>query len=194
MGVLPISIGRLVLARHSPGELHQIAEDISRTPGLRLGTGCRRFWNQQVQQPLFDTLFRLAPNLFGHLAAHLAYGCLHQVPDHALHVPAHIANFCVFARLHLHKGRAGQPGQTAGDFCFADAGGADHQNVVRQDLLADLVLAVAPPPAVAQGDGHRPFGIFLADDVAVQLFDDLPGGQVQGVFLHSAITCIWSLV
>jgi hypothetical protein len=32
-----------------------------------------------------------------------------------------------------------------------------------------------PPPAVAQGDGHGPFGVPLADHVFVQLDHDFPG-------------------
>ena len=40
--------------------------------------------------------------------------------------------------------------------------------------LAELL----PPPAVADGDGHGPLGVVLADDVPVQLGHDLPRRQV----------------
>ncbi len=41
-----------------------------------------------------------------------------------------------------------------------------------------------PPPPIAQGNRHGPLGVGLADDVAVQLGDDLAGGQLGLGFRH----------
>jgi hypothetical protein len=67
---------------------------------------------------------------------------------------------------------AGQLGQPAGDLGLADAGRADHQDVLRQDLLAQPSSAAAAPPAVAQRDGDGALGVVLADDEAVEFMDD----------------------
>ena len=41
-------------------------------------------------------------------------------------------------------------------------------------------VELLPPPAIADGDRDGPLGVVLADDVAVELGDDLAGRQ----FLH----------
>src|SRR5215831_10202373 len=69
----------------------------------------------------------------------------------------------------------------------ANTGRADHQDILRQHLLAQLLVELQPPPAVAQRDCDRALGVALADDEAVQLGDDLAGGKVG----HSAV--MWSL-
>ena len=43
---------------------------------------------------------------------------------------------------------------------------------------AQLLGQLPPPPAIPQGDRHGPLGLGLADDVAVELGDDLARGQV----------------
>jgi hypothetical protein len=48
----------------------------------------------------------------------------------------------------------------------------------RRHLPPDLLVQLPTPPAVAQGQGHGPLGVVLADDVPVQLGHDLSGGQV----------------
>ena len=78
---------------------------------------------------------------------------------------------------HLDEGRIGQARQAAGDFGFAHAGGADHENVLGRDFGAQLFRHLLPAPAVAQGNGDGAFGILLADDVAVQLGDDFLRGH-----------------
>src|SRR5262249_14749306 len=74
--------------------------------------------------------------------------------------------------------RLGEPGQTAGDLGLPHAGGSDHDDVLRSHLVPELGGQVLAAPAVAERDGHRSLGALLADDVAVQLGDDLGGGAL----------------
>src|SRR5690606_9519216 len=67
---------------------------------------------------------------------------------------------------------------TAADLGLADAGGADHQDVLGIDLLAQGRVELPAPPAAAQRHGDRALGLLLADDEAVELGDDLARGQV----------------
>ena len=78
----------------------------------------------------------------------------------------------------LRNGAPGEPRQAARDLGLADAGRPDHQDVLGQHLLAQLVVELQPPPAVAQRDRDRALGVVLADDEAVELGDDLAGGEV----------------
>ena len=48
-----------------------------------------------------------------------------------------------------------------------------------------------PAPAIANGDGHGPLGVVLADDVPVQLGDDLSRRQVAH---GSSSTMMWVFV
>ena len=47
-----------------------------------------------------------------------------------------------------------------------------------RDLLAQVVVELLPPPAIADRDRHGPLGIVLADDVAIELGDDFAGREV----------------
>ncbi len=77
------------------------------------------------------------------------------------------------------NGRPGELGQPAGDLGFAHAGGTDHHDVLRRDLGAHLLGQLLPPPAIADRDRHGPLGGGLADDVAIELGDDLARRQVS---------------
>ena len=98
---------------------------------------------------------------------------LHEIPDDLLDVAPDIADLGEFGRLHLQEGGAREAREAAGDFRFAAAGGADHEDVLGQDLVAHGALELQAPPAVAQGDGHRALGVLLPDNVAVELGNDL---------------------
>ena len=60
-----------------------------------------------------------------------------------------------------------------------DAGRADHQDVLRRDLLAQRLGHLLAPPAVAQRDRDRTLGGVLPDDVLVELAHDFGGGHVR---------------
>ena len=82
--------------------------------------------------------------------------------------------------------------QPARNLGLADAGRADHQDVLGQHLLAQLVVELQPPPAVAQRDRDRALGVVLADDEAVELGDDFAGEKsvMRGDYLALAATLL----
>ena len=86
----------------------------------------------------------------------------------------------------LRNGALRELGQPPGDLGLADAGRADHQDVLGQHLLAQAVRQLLAPPAVAQRDGHGALGVVLADDVAVELGDDL-AGEKSNCSCHSKL-------
>ncbi len=87
-----------------------------------------------------------------------------------------------------------RPSQAAGDLGLADAGGADHDDVLRRHLVAELGIQLLAAPAVAQRDRHRPLGRVLADDEAVELGDDLLWRQPLRLHDFNSSMVIWSLV
>ena len=119
-----------------------------------------------------------------HLGAHLlldeADAGLGQVADDALDVAADVADFGELGRLDLDERRTDELGEPAGDLGFADAGGADQDDVLGRHVLAQLGRELLPPPAVADGDRDGLLGGLLPDDVLVELGDDLAGGHGIG--------------
>ena len=144
--------------------------------------------DQGVQQPFLGLQLGLGRDFLAQAFAHHGDGDLEQVADDLLHVPADIADLGELGRLHLEERRLRQAREAAGDLGLADAGGADHQDVLRQHLLAQLLGQLQAPPAVAKGDGDGALGLVLADDEAIQLGNDLSGaegGGIGGLHKHS---------
>jgi hypothetical protein len=92
-------------------------------------------------------------------------------------VPAHITHFGKLGGLHFDERRVGQIGQTSGDFRFAYARGADHQNILGGDLVAQLFGNLHSPPAITQGNGDGALGVILANDMFIQFLDDFSRGH-----------------
>ena len=131
---------------------------LSRVAGLAPGA------DQRVEHALFGGLFGARLHVFALSLAGQRDGDFHQVADDLLDVAADIADLGEFGGFDLEERRAGELGEAARDFGLADAGRADHQDVFRQHFLAQLVVELQPPPAVAQRDGDRALGVVLADD------------------------------
>ena len=133
--------------------------------------------DQRVDHALLGIELRLGLDLLALGVAHEADAGLEQIADDLVDVAADIADLGEFGRLDLDEGRAGELGEAARDLGLADAGRADHQDVLRQHLLAQLLVELLAAPAVAERDGDGALGVALADDVAVELGDDLAGGE-----------------
>ena len=121
-----------------------------------------------------------------------ADGRFDQIADNRLHIAADIAHLGELGCLDLNKRRVHQLGQTAGDLGLAHAGGADHQDVFRRDLLLHLAGKLRAAIAIAQRHSDGALGVFLTDDIAVKLAHDFTGRQL----IHASITStrMWSLV
>ena len=100
-----------------------------------------------------------------------------QVANDGFHIAPDIADLGELRRFDLDEGGFGQLGQPSGDFRLAHAGRADHDDVLRHHLVAEVGRDLLTAPAVAKGDGDHPLGILLPDDVAIQLLDDLTRGE-----------------
>ena len=124
---------------------------------------------------LLGGLLRRGLHVLALLLARQRDGDLDQVAHDLLDVAADIADLGELGRLDLEERRAGELGEPAGDFGLADAGRPDHQDVLRQHLLAQPVVELQPPPAVAQRDRDGALGVVLADDEAVELGNDFAG-------------------
>src|SRR3989441_1169357 len=163
--------------RSGTGSLLPAARSLGRLGGWgRRGNGRR--WQQQIEQALLRARFRLRIDVVFTLAAHHVDRHVHQLAHHGLDVAAHVSDLCELGRLDLQERRAREARQAPRDFRLAHAGGADHDDVVRQDLVANVLRGLRAAPAVAHRDGHGLLRHLLAHDVAVQLGHDLPGRQL----------------
>ncbi len=156
-----------------------LAEDLAGVVFLALGlaVGVARRRQQRVQDAVLGGIFSLGAHAAHFGLARLLDGDLDQVAHDGVHVAAHITDLGELGGLDLDEGRVGQAGQAAGDLGLAHAGGADHQDVLGDDFVAQGLGHLLAAPAVAQRHGHRPLGLVLADDVLVQFRDDFLGSH-----------------
>jgi len=144
-----------------------------------------RRWHQPgIEYALFGAHMRLGLHLGALLFAHQTDADFDEIADDLLDVAADIADFGKLGGFDLDEGGAGKLGKAAGDFRLADAGGTDHQNVLGHDFVAQLGLELLATPAVAQRNRHGALGLMLADNIAIELGNDLAGGK-SGHFVCS---------
>ena len=121
------------------------------------------------------------------LLGHEVHGEVGEVADDRLDVAPDVADLGELRRLHLEERGLRELREPARDLGLPDARRPDHDDVLRRDLVAQLGRHAQPPPAVAQRDGHGALGVALADDVAVELGDDLARREGADV-AHGSVT------
>ena len=132
---------------------------------------------QQIEQTLFGVLLGLVVDFFEPVFAHHVYGQFDEIAHHRLDIAADVADFGEFRSLDLDERRLREPRQPPRDLGLADACRPDHQNILRHDVFGELGREPLPPHAIAKRDRHGALRVFLADDVLVELGDDLPRRQ-----------------
>src|SRR5437762_2752923 len=177
----------LLLRRLARGVRRDLLER-ARREGLVSG---RR--EQEVEESLLGERGGPLGDARRHLGLNHVHGELGEVTDHRFDVAPHVADLRVLGGLDLQEGRLGELREPARDLGLPDAGRPDHDDVLRRDLVAELRRQVLPAPAVPQRDGDGALGPLLADDVPVELGDDLRGGEGH-VAAHRTSTVMRSLV
>ena len=114
----------------------------------------------------------------------IAIGRLHEVAHEVLDIAADIAGLGKLRRVGLHERHADELGDAAHEVGFADAGGAEEDDVLlgvvalaqlgAVEALAHVVVVVA------DGDGEDLLGVVLFDDEAVEVVADFAGPEVEG--------------
>ena len=124
-----------------------------------LGCGAGLGADQRVERAVFGRLLGARLHVLAFALPGQRDGDLDEVADDLVDVAADVADFGELGRLDLEEGRAGELGEAAGDLGLADAGRPDHQDVLRQHLLAQPLVELQSPPAVAQRDRDRALGV-----------------------------------
>src|ERR1700686_1262883 len=146
-------------------------------PERLLGRGAGIGADQRVEHAIFGRLLRPGLNVLAFALARQRDGDFDEVAHDLLDVAADITDLGEFRRLDLEERRAGELGEAPGYLGLADAGGPDHQDILRLHFLAQALVELQPAPAVTQRDRHCALGIGLADDEAVELGNDFAGGK-----------------
>src|SRR5690606_31057204 len=112
-------------------------------------------WQQRIQDALLRRILGPVPYFpHGFLADHLD-GDVHEIPDDAVDLAANVADLGELGCLDLDERRAREPREPTRNLGLADAGRADHQDVLRRDLAAQWLVHLHAAPAVPQRDGDR---------------------------------------
>ena len=80
---------------------------------------------------------------------HHVDGKIGQIADDRFDVAADVADFGEFGGFDFDERRLRQLGEAARDLGLADAGGTDHDDVLRRDLFAQIFRHQLAPPAIA---------------------------------------------
>ena len=132
---------------------------------------------KNIEQPFFGVEFRFIGDVFEFLFADHFDGDLDQVANHGFDIAAHVADFRELGSLDLQERRVGQLSEAAGDFGFAYARWADHDDVLGDDLFGHFGRELLPAHAIAQGNGDGALRVLLADNVLVELGDNFARRQ-----------------
>ena len=136
---------------------------------------------QHVDYAFYRVMCRHVANLVAPFVGDRANCRLHQIADHRFDVAPDVADLRILRCLDLYERRADECGETARDLGLADAGRSDHEDVLRRDLFAQIFPRARPAIAIAQRDRNRSLCLPLADDVLVELGDDLARRQRRGI-------------
>ena len=139
-------------------------------------------WQQDIEDALLGGFKGTMLHLLHLDFAHHLHCDIDEIAHDRLYIATYIADFGELGRLDLDERCLRQFGQAACDLGLAHPGGADHQDVLRGDLVTQGGIDLTTTPAVTQGDGYRAFGIGLADDVFVEFLNDLAWGHLRHGF------------
>ena len=164
--------------------------DHGRAAGAEVSAAARR-WQQHIENTLLGGILGAISHSVHLALAGLLQGHVRQIANDRFDIAPDIADLGELGGLDLDERGLGELGQPPGDLGLADAGGADHQDVLRRDLVAQRVGHLHASPAIAQGDRHRTLGVVLPDDVLVELLHDFTGGHLGH---DQALVCRVSMV
>src|SRR5688572_30661537 len=113
-----------------------------------------------------------------------------KITHHRLDIASDITNFGKLGSFDFDEWCTGEAREASRNFGFADAGRTDQYDVVRHDLLAEILFDALPPPAITQRNRDCTLRCFLTDDVLVELTDDLTWRQLfQPIAFR--LRCFW---
>ena len=132
----------------------------------------RRGRHKDIEQPVLGGGFRAVADFVEFLFADHVDRDIDQIADHRFDIAPHITHFREFARLDLHEGRVRELGEAARQFRFADAGGADHQDILRHHVIRHFGRKLLTAQTISQSDGDSALGVRLSDNVLIELAYD----------------------
>src|SRR5436190_2134502 len=136
-----------------------------------------RHWQQKIEEPFLHLLLGDLLHLGFTLATHHVDRALDQIAHHRLDITAYVPDLSELGCLDFHEGRTSETGESARDLRFANPSRSYEDDVVGRDFFANRLRSALPPPAISERDRDRFLGVSLADDVAIQLVDNLLRGE-----------------
>ena len=145
------------------------------------GIAARGLSDQCVQNPFLGRQLGLgvAPPCAGCARLIIPMAMLDEITHDLFDVAADVADLGELGRLDLEERGLGQAGEPPRNLGLADAGRADHQDVLRQHLIAQLLVAAAGA-ATGCAKRWRPpaWPSSWPMMIAVEFGDDLAGAEI----------------
>ena len=100
-------------------------------------------------------------------------GNLGEVANHTFDITSHVSDFGKFRGLDFQERRIRHARQSPGNLGLANAGRADHDDVLGHHIDRHIGREFLAPHTIPQGDRNGALGIPLAHDMLIQLSYDL---------------------
>src|SRR5439155_12336702 len=139
----------------------------------RAVAGLRRWRQKEIEQTVVDALVREVLDFRLTFTAHHVDRALHEIANHPLDVPSDVADLGELRRLDLDERRAGELRESPRNFRLTNTRGSDENDVIGADLFPNRLRRPLTPPAIAQRDRDCLLRVRLADDIPIELGDDL---------------------
>ncbi len=142
-------------------------------------TDIRLRWRQQgIEHAFLRSVLGTMPDFrHGIFPNHLDRD-IHQIANNAVDFAPHVADLGKLGCFDLDKRCLGQTCETARNLGLTDPGRPDHEDVLWRNLASEWFVYLYSAPAIAQGDCNGALGLILADDVFVELLNDLSWGHL----------------
>ena len=120
-------------------------------------------WHHNIKNSLLCHFRSLLLYLLQTGRTYHTHGGLSQIADNGFHVTAYITNLSKLGGLHLNEWSLYHFGQTAGDFSFSHTCGANHKDVLWNNIILHaFAVKLAAAPTISKGNSHRTLGCLLS--------------------------------
>mmetsp|Transcript_76483 Transcript_76483/g.205990 ORF Transcript_76483/g.205990 Transcript_76483/m.205990 type:complete len:360 (+) Transcript_76483:886-1965(+) len=140
--------------------------------------GLRRIASENVKDTVLHCRLNLSLELFAHFIPLQSDGNFNEILDDGVNILAVEADFGVFCCFDFDERRATELGQSPCNFSLPDSGWPDHQNIFWDHFIAKGGLELHTAPPVPHCNCDSPLSLLLADDVLVEIINDLPWSHV----------------
>ena len=134
---------------------------------------------QKVEKTIVNAVVRKVFHFRLAFGANHVDGAFDEIAHHGLDVAADVSDLGELRCFDLDEWRPRQLREASRNLGFPHTSRTDEDDVVRRNFLADGLRRALPAPPVPQCDSDQFFCVRLADDIPVQLCNDVARREIR---------------